>query len=94
MNLIRHFDSRPQLDQLVTEVEENADSHRAFELWAATHLLVIILLEFQEHHHRAVRPSQYLRFYETYMEMRMPPSVYQSLGKRHWEDRLGEIISR
>jgi hypothetical protein len=63
-----------------------------FEQWAGAHLLVVILLEMQAKHHRSIPKRMYSNFYETYMTMQMPASVYRCLGRPQWEERVAEIL--
>ena len=90
--LIRHFDGNPSEDDIQTEVARHARTGVEFEQWAGAHLLVIILLEMQAQHHRSIPKRMYSRFYQTYMSMKMPVSVYRCLGLSQWEARVAVIL--
>ena len=90
--LIRHFDGNPSEDDIQSEVARHARTDIEIEQWAGVHLLVIILLEMQAQHHRSIPKRMYSRFYETYMSMQMPASVYRCLGRPQWEARVAVIL--
>ena len=91
-HLIRHFDGNPSEEDIQTEVARHARTGVEFEQWAGAHLLVIILLEMQAQHHRSIPKRMYSRFYQTYMSMKMPVSVYRCLGRPQWEARVAVIL--
>jgi hypothetical protein len=90
--LIRQFDGNPSQDEIQAEVAGHTRADLEFEQWAGAHVLVIILLEMQAEHHKAIPQRMYRRFYETYMSMQMPASVYRCLGRPQWEDRVAHIL--
>jgi hypothetical protein len=92
--LIRYFDGNPSEREIQTEVARHARADLEFEQWAGAHLLVIILLEMQAEHHKTIPLRMYSGFYETYMSMQMPASVYRCLGRPQWENRVAHILQK